>query len=450
MAELRKEAYGPEGDPARHRPLAELEAGLRALPTAPRDSGHLALIVRRRADGVRETPQRVRLLPDEGVPGDGWSRRPPRDPEAQLAVMRRDVGELVGNGQPLTVFGDNLFVDLDLSCANLPPGSRLRVGRALVEVTPKPHNGCRKFEGRFGRDALRFVQAPATRDQNLRGIYWRVVESGEACLGDRVEVLSRAGVVAASRPKGNDVLPETGFALVHGGGLDTWVWRRLLPHLSRPAIAVRRMPPAADPRRLSTADCARTVASQIEEAGLARAILVAHSIGGVIASELARVAPERLAHVVFLSANVPGEGENVLSAFPLGQRLQMRLGQRLAAWGLTPRKALASWVLETLCHDLDPEATAQMLEGAMHPEPSRLFFDRVSPRALGSVPCTYVELLQDRALPPEVQERMAKRVGARVVFIDCGHTVMLARPVELASVLNEVADRLDSARQATA
>jgi MOSC domain-containing protein YiiM len=181
----------PGGDPSRHRPLAELEAALRALPAAPRDAGSVALVVRRRADGVRETPERTRLTPEDGVPGDDWSRRPPRDPEAQLAVMRREVAELIAHGQPLTLFGDNLIVELDLSAANLPPGSRLRVGGALVEVTPKPHNGCSKFRARFGDAALRFVQAPPTRDQNLRGIYWKVLEPGEVAVGARIEVLWR-------------------------------------------------------------------------------------------------------------------------------------------------------------------------------------------------------------------------------------------------------------------
>ena len=191
MAEPGKEAYGPEGDTATHRALVDLETGLRAL-RAPTDAGVLALIVRRRADGVRETPERVHLSREEGVPGDGWIRRPPRNPEAQLAVMRRDVAELIANGQPLTLFGDNLIVDLDLSAANLPVGTRLRVGRAVVEVTPKPHNGCHKFRGRFGGDALHFVQQKPTRDQNLRGIYWRVAEPGEVGVGDPIQVLSRA------------------------------------------------------------------------------------------------------------------------------------------------------------------------------------------------------------------------------------------------------------------
>jgi len=191
VAEGTREADGPAGDAARHLPLAALEAGFRALAPAPREYGRLALIVRRHPDGTRETLPAARLCVENGVPGDGWARRPPRDPEAQLAVMRRDVAELIANGQPVTLFGDNLFVELDLSAPNLPFGTRLKVGAAEVVMTPKPHNGCRKFDGRFGNDALRFVQAPATRHENFRGVYWRVVVPGDAAVGDAIKVLSR-------------------------------------------------------------------------------------------------------------------------------------------------------------------------------------------------------------------------------------------------------------------
>jgi hypothetical protein len=194
MDELAQEAYGPLGDPSRHLTKRELDLGLRSLSAAPKNDGRLVLVVRRLGNGSREELAHVRLTPEEGVPGDGWKRRPPRNPETQLAVMRHDVARLIANGQLLTVFGDNLFVDLDISADNLPTGSLLSVGDAIVEVTPKPHDGCSKFKGRFGPDALAFVGAPPTRHQNLRGIYWKVVRAGNAALGAPIQVLSRPAV----------------------------------------------------------------------------------------------------------------------------------------------------------------------------------------------------------------------------------------------------------------
>lgn len=179
---------------ASHRSLDYLQTGFALLTPPSADSGRLALIVCRRAPGIHEARSCIRLTPEEGVPGDEWSRRTPRNAEAQLTVMRRDVAELVANGQPLSTSGDNLIVELDISAANLPVGTRLRVGEAIVEVTPKPHNGCHKFARRFGEDALRFVQTPATRHQNLRGMYWKVITTGEARVGSPIHILSRPGV----------------------------------------------------------------------------------------------------------------------------------------------------------------------------------------------------------------------------------------------------------------
>lgn len=174
----------------RHLSLAELDAGLRALPPAPKDRGTLALILRRTDDGRRETPARVALDRALGVPGDKWSRSPePRDRDMQLAVMNRDVAALIAAGQPLVTFGDNLYVDLDLSAANLPAGTRIRVGGALVEMTAFPHDGCAKFNARFGNDALRLVQRKQTRHHNYRGVYWKVIEPGEIAVGDGIEVM---------------------------------------------------------------------------------------------------------------------------------------------------------------------------------------------------------------------------------------------------------------------
>lgn len=186
------EADGPLGDPSRHLALDTLRERLAALPAPPRDVGRLSLVVARGEGGVRETPQSVRLTPEQGVPGDRWQHADGR-PETQLATMRADVAELLANGQALTLFGDNLIVELDLSSENLPTGSRLRVGGALLEVTPEPHNGCRKFRQRVGGDALRLTADKALREDHLRGIYLRVVEAGDVTVGDAIEVVSRPG-----------------------------------------------------------------------------------------------------------------------------------------------------------------------------------------------------------------------------------------------------------------
>jgi len=184
------------GDPVRYRTLEELEEGLEALPGAPRERGRVALIVARGEGGRRALPERIRLEADAGIPGDSWGRQQEPHLGMAIAVMQIDVAELVANGQPLVLFGDNLFLSLDLSTDNLPPGSRLRVGGAVLEVTPMPHNGCRKFRGRFGPDALRFVSQAELRHRNLRGSYMRTVEGGEIAPGDPVEVIVRAPLPA--------------------------------------------------------------------------------------------------------------------------------------------------------------------------------------------------------------------------------------------------------------
>ena len=173
--------------------LDQLRRRFDALPNARQDEGRVTMIVRRTHGGRREVLEQVVLTPESGVPGDAWERRPNRKDEMQIAAMRTDVARLIANTQPLTLFGDNLFLDLDLSSQSLVAGSRLQVGNALLEVTPKPHTGCRKFEARFGADALRFVWLPELAEQRLRGIYMRVVAAGRVLPGDRVTVVRAAG-----------------------------------------------------------------------------------------------------------------------------------------------------------------------------------------------------------------------------------------------------------------
>lgn len=180
-----------DGDPAAFLALDVLTTRLALAPAAPTDIGRVRLIVTRHQAGRREPLARATMTPESGMPGDSWGRQRRPSPEAQLAVMQFNVAELIANGQPLELFGDQLFLELDLSESNLPAGSILRVGTATLEVTPMPHNGCRKFRARFGDGALRFVSGRERRHLNLRGVYLRVAAAGDIAVGDPIHVLSR-------------------------------------------------------------------------------------------------------------------------------------------------------------------------------------------------------------------------------------------------------------------
>ena len=128
----------------------------------------------------------------DGLVGDNWRTRGnpatadgAADPEMQLNIMNARVAALVaGSRERWPLAGDQLYLDLDLSVANLPPGTRLRLGEALLEVTPPPHTGCRKFVSRFGKDAMKFVNSRLGRQLNLRGINAKVVAPGVVRVGD--------------------------------------------------------------------------------------------------------------------------------------------------------------------------------------------------------------------------------------------------------------------------
>lgn len=168
-----------------HLSATELEQGVEHILASPSDQGELQLIVSRPEVDDRETLHQARLDVAVGLVGDSWSTRAKVVPDMQLNVMNtRVVGLIAQSEDRWALAGDQLFVDMDLSGQNLPPGTQLALGDAVIEVTELPHTGCKKFADRYGVEAMVFVNSGRGKTLNLRGICARVVKSGDIKVGD--------------------------------------------------------------------------------------------------------------------------------------------------------------------------------------------------------------------------------------------------------------------------
>jgi MOSC domain-containing protein YiiM len=160
---------------------------INTVKASPKDAGVLKLIVLRLPNDQRQTPPRAVLCVERGVVGDRWNLKTNPDPLVQVSVMNSRFLEAIAEETGrMSLAGDNLIVDLDLHQDNLPTGTRLRIGRALLEVTVSPHTGCKKFERRYGKAALDLTYTPEGSALRLRGLLARVIQGGEVLVGDSV------------------------------------------------------------------------------------------------------------------------------------------------------------------------------------------------------------------------------------------------------------------------
>ncbi len=179
---------------SKHLTTAEIEAGIADVIDSPNDNGTLEMIVRRPAIGKREVLTEGIIDTEHGLLGDNWeargSKRTPdgsAHPEMQINVMNYRFAELIaGSRERVPLAGDQLYVDLDLSPDNLPPGTKLAVGTAILEVTSMPHLGCKKFTERFGMEAVKYANSDFGRRHNLRGINARVIIGGKITTQDHI------------------------------------------------------------------------------------------------------------------------------------------------------------------------------------------------------------------------------------------------------------------------
>jgi|TARA_B100001741_G_scaffold84376_2_gene68655 MOSC domain-containing protein YiiM len=195
MKNLQRNQSDSEAKNIRHLNTDELEAGLEEALTSPTDEGIVNLIVCRPDVGQRKVLQSAEFSLEIGLVGDNWSKKPYSKspdggphPEMQVTMINSRVLDLItaGDSSRMAVPGDQLVVDFDLSRENIPPGTKLNIGSAIIEVTEAPHTGCAQFVGWFGDDAMRFVNSSRGRELCLRGINSKVVQPGVISQGDKI------------------------------------------------------------------------------------------------------------------------------------------------------------------------------------------------------------------------------------------------------------------------
>jgi MOSC domain-containing protein YiiM len=166
------------------------DAWYRRLPSSPRDAGRVHAVVVRPARGRRATPEAVRVTPEGGIEGDRWAADEQRRPGNQVSLINVHVVRSLAGGDlsRTALSGDNLQVDLDLSEENLPAGTLLRVGDAVLEVSSDPHRPCRLFVERFGATGAKKVARANRRGRRGRGVLCRVRAGGTIRVGDEIRV----------------------------------------------------------------------------------------------------------------------------------------------------------------------------------------------------------------------------------------------------------------------
>ena len=184
---------------SQHLTTAELEAGLEHIRKSPQAVGKLELIVARPAENDRRVLSQGELDVAEGLIGDCWksssaarARDGQPDYESQINIMNaRAIALIAQSKERWSLAGDQLYADFDLSEANAPPGTQLQIGEAMLEITPPPHLGCKKFTQRFGLAAMKFVNSEVGKELHLRGVNARILRPGVIRVGDRVEKIDR-------------------------------------------------------------------------------------------------------------------------------------------------------------------------------------------------------------------------------------------------------------------
>jgi pimeloyl-ACP methyl ester carboxylesterase len=237
----------------------------------------------------------------------------------------------------------------------------------------------------------------------------------------------------------------TDIVLIHGGSTSGPVWSLMTPHLARRALAVD-LPGRNDPTDYATAnfsDWARSVARQMDEAGVERAFVVAHSMGGGTMAALARLFAERVAGVICFGAVVAPDGAPFLEGLSASQR-ELMYRTRAAGSVVLPRPVKSP--------PDEPDPRRALMRDANSTEALAPFFEPVSLEGLRRTRRGLVRLMGDKAIVLERQNAFVGRLRALgpvlVEDLEAGHMAMATHPRESAAVIDKLCAAFEAAEAA--
>lgn len=238
----------------------------------------------------------------------------------------------------------------------------------------------------------------------------------------------------------------TEFVLVHGAMHGAWCWEDVAARLTEKGhlVVVPELPGhgrrAAEVRHAGVEAYGRAVADAMAQAGVSRAVLVGHSMGGLVIARAAELARSRIARLVFLAAVVPAHGRSIAETnmtAPARAALRAQItGRGDGTFHHSAETAWARWMGDL--PRADPRVARAIAR--LTPQAARPFFERVDLRRFDTlaIPRTYIRCLRDAAVIPSRAAATAARLGVTPVDLDCAHDPMLSQPDELARLLTRL------------
>ena len=241
-------------------------------------------------------------------------------------------------------------------------------------------------------------------------------------------------------------MSDLGVVFIPGGGMSAWVWKDLDPEMRQRAVLIEgRLENNDRNARISAtlADCVDHVVEQMRRSGHSSFIIVGHSGGGMLLPLVARRMPGKVKGLVFVSANIPRNGQNALQGLPFPIRLLNRIVvKKQASVDSTPARAQERAIRSMFCNTASDDVVDYILRQNLLSEPLCVINEKVDWTGVPDIPMTFVRLLKDKTASLQVQDRMAANLAVRdIVDIDSDHMVMLSHPAEFNAALRTITER---------